>query len=117
LPEERIAFMGDLLFIDCHPYLMDGDPWEWAQVLERIEALPIETAVPGHGPIGGAKDLPLVRRYIIELEKLAAEVIDSGGTLEDSAHSQVPRPFDTWRMSSFFSPNMRFLHKRLEGGL
>ena len=60
LPEEKIAFMSDLLFINIHPYLPSGFPADWKQSLSKIEALGIQTAVPGHGPVGRSADLSLM---------------------------------------------------------
>ena len=43
LPTEKIAFMGDLLFIDCHPYVGDGFPSDWMRALDsaaRMSAPP-----------------------------------------------------------------------------
>jgi glyoxylase-like metal-dependent hydrolase (beta-lactamase superfamily II) len=54
LPDERIAYLADLLFIQVQPWLPDGDPEEWVRILERIEALDIATAIPGHGPLRSA---------------------------------------------------------------
>jgi glyoxylase-like metal-dependent hydrolase (beta-lactamase superfamily II) len=57
LPSERIVFTGDLLFVKRHPYLPDGSPDDWLRALERITALGIRTAVPGHGPVGDSTDI------------------------------------------------------------
>jgi glyoxylase-like metal-dependent hydrolase (beta-lactamase superfamily II) len=113
LPEERIAFLGDLLFIGYQPYLCDGDPWEWTQALEKIENLDIKIAVPGHGRPGGPADLRLIRQYIFELEKLAAEVADGRGSADEAAAQEIPAPFSTWKLKGIFAQNMRFLHGRL----
>jgi len=48
LPEERIAFTGDLLQPGA-PYLGDGYPDEWASTLDAIAALPFVWVLPGHG--------------------------------------------------------------------
>jgi cyclase len=113
LPAERILFTADLLFSGYHPYLPDGDPWEWTRSLHEIAGLDAQVAVPGHGPVGGASDLALVERYILELEKLAADVVDRSGSADDAAACPIPEPFDNWRFKSFFAYNMRFLHGRL----
>jgi len=113
LPAERIAFMGDLLFIGCHPYLADGDPQEWLRSLARIESLDLETFVPGHGPVGTADDLALMRQYITELEALAAEVVEAEGSADKAAERAIPSRFEMWCFARFFPTNMRFLHERI----
>ena len=52
LPEDRVLFTGDLLCVQAHPMLTQGDPHEWLRILDRIEQLDFEIAVPGHGPVG-----------------------------------------------------------------
>jgi len=113
LPTERIVFTADLLFIGYHPYLPDGDPWEWTQSLHEIAGLDAQVAAPGHGPVGGPSDLTLVERYILELEKLAADVVDRGGSADDAVACAIPEPFSDWRLANFFAHNMRFLHSKL----
>ncbi len=39
LPKERIAFMGDLLFVNIHPYLASGSPEKWKQSLAEVERI------------------------------------------------------------------------------
>ncbi|MCG2770093.1 MAG: hypothetical protein ABIK79_14670 [Chloroflexota bacterium] len=36
LPEERVAFLGDLGFFQCHPFLATGDPQRLMALLEEI---------------------------------------------------------------------------------
>jgi cyclase len=113
LPVERIAFMSDLLFIGYHPYLADGDPHEWLRSLSQIELLDVKTFVPGHGPVGTADDLALIRQYITELEALAAEVVEAEGSADQAAERAIPLRFKMWRFARFFPTNMRFLHERI----
>jgi len=113
LPAEKIAFMGDLLFIGCHPYLADGDPQEWLRSLAQIELLGLETLIPGHGRVGTSDDLALMRQYITELEELAAEVVKAEGSADQAAEQAIPPRFESWRFARFFPTNMRFLHERI----
>jgi len=113
LPVDKITFLGDLLFIRYHPYLADGDPQEWLRNLEQIELLGLKTLVPGHGPVGAAGDLAVMRQYIIELEAMAAEVVKVGGSAQKAAELSIPTPFETWRFARFFPTNMQFLHERI----
>jgi cyclase len=109
LPEEKIAFAGDLLFVGCHPYLGDGDPLAWVQYLQELEALDLQTIVPGHGPVGQPLDLALVRQYIVELTRLAEKLVKAGATAEEVAAQPVPEAYNDWQFSSFFAANMRYL--------
>jgi cyclase len=55
VPEEGVVFTGDNVFHKCRSWLQECDPWEWFAALKSIEALDVETIVPGHGePCGKA---------------------------------------------------------------
>lgn len=49
VPEEGVVFTGDNVFHRCRSWLQECDPWEWLEALRQIEALDVETIVPGHG--------------------------------------------------------------------
>jgi glyoxylase-like metal-dependent hydrolase (beta-lactamase superfamily II) len=78
LPEDKIAFMGDLLFVNTHPYLASGFPEKWKQSLAEVEALGVQTVVPGHGPVGRSADLSVMSQYIQSLESIVVNMIKSG---------------------------------------
>ena len=49
VPEEGVVFTGDNIFHRCRTWLQECDPWAWLDSLKAIEALDIETIIPGHG--------------------------------------------------------------------
>jgi glyoxylase-like metal-dependent hydrolase (beta-lactamase superfamily II) len=112
LPEERIAFMSDLLFVNFHPYLASGSPQQWKQSLAEIEALGVEIAVPGHGHVSGSSGLSAMLQYIQSLESIVANMIKSGKSAEQASFEPIPSQFDAWLcIEDFFVVNLKFLHK------
>jgi len=113
LPEEKIAFMSDLLFINIHPYLPNGFPTDWKQSLSNIQALGIQTAVPGHGPVGRSADLSVMTQYIQSLEDIATNMVKSGKSAKEVYLQPIPPPFETWWLffDNFFFSNLEFLYK------
>lgn len=112
LPDDEILFMGDLLFVRTHPWMGDGNPEEWARILEQIEQLHFTVAVPGHGPLGARADLALHRRYITDIVALAEASLSSGVPLEEATQTKMPAPFETWSGAEVFDWNMQFLYGR-----
>lgn len=112
LPEERIVFLGDLLFIGYQPYLGDGDPEELLRTLDRVEALDPSKVVPGHGPVGTKNDLSSTRDYVETLKKTVAGVGESGAGLESLAGKPEPEPFNKWKWHAFYRDNLKFLSER-----
>jgi cyclase len=109
LPAEGIAFVSDLLFVGCHPFLGDGDPLAWVQYLQELEAFNFRIIVPGHGSVCQSAHLGLTRQYIIDLTRLAEKVVKAGGTADQAALIPVPEAYQNWLFSPFFAANMRFL--------
>ncbi|MFC4801411.1 MBL fold metallo-hydrolase [Neobacillus sp. GCM10023253] len=58
IPEEKVLFMGDLLFVQTPPtYFEESNPRQWMKILEVVENLDFTKAVPGHGPVGTKNDV------------------------------------------------------------
>jgi cyclase len=117
LPEEKIAFLGDLAFFHRQPYLQDCDFLGWKNILEEIQKSEIETFIPGHGPVGQKADLLLLSQYLNALEKLVDQVQSVNGTLDDALAQTMPDPFSQWQRSGRhrFEDNVRFLFQYLSG--
>jgi cyclase len=109
LPDDRVAFLSDLLFVGYQPYLGYGDPGEWLRILSQIEALGLEVVVPGHGPVGKAADIAPMRRYIQELERTVNQAPESITAKELAVLSPVSATFNDWKFRSFYEENLEFL--------
>jgi len=115
LPQEGIAFMSDLLFIGHHPYLGGGDPERFCHALEAVSDLAPELLVPGHGPVGTADSLTLMRQYVHTLDGLARKMVEDGEAEEKIDAMSIPQPYDDWLFAAFFPGNMHFLYQRRSG--
>ncbi len=112
LPADGIIFTADLLFVNCHPYLADGDPAEARRALEQIGRLGAHTLVPGHGPVGTPEDLEQMARYIEEVRNLAHEAAYDRPESDDLRQIAMPDQYRSWGYKSFFESNLRFLIDR-----
>lgn len=113
LPDDQIAFVGDLLFNGAHPWIGHGDPDEWLRIYDKIEALnpTVEVVVPGHGPVATPAAFAALRRYLPALRRLVDEVIKAGGSVQDAEKKHVPAAFSDWGGAAF-QENVRFLYQR-----
>ena len=74
LPQSRTLFTGDLLFNAIVPVMPPGGSVaNWIQALEKLEALEVEHAIPGHGPIQTAEALADLRRWFLSLRTQVGE--------------------------------------------
>lgn len=112
LPQEGIAFMGDLLFIEHQPYLGGGDPGSLLSILDEVSGLAPKLLVPGHGPIGTAGSLKAMSQYVNALDELACAMVEAGEAEETIDTMAIPQPYDQWLFAAFFPVNMHFLYQR-----
>lgn len=112
LPEDKIAFIGDLGFFKTHPYLGDCNPEEWIATLDELAVSKINIFVPGHGPVGTKADLQALKTYILTLQALTASVVNCGGSEDDAASQPVPDFASDWAGFGRFERSMRYLYQR-----
>jgi glyoxylase-like metal-dependent hydrolase (beta-lactamase superfamily II) len=110
LPEEKLLFTGDLLFVQSHLWMGHGDQHERLRALDRLETLDLQSVMPGHGPLGTKADFGAARSYIQTLLKLGEEAVRSGKTAEQAMETPIPAEYADWRWREGFGYNMHFLH-------
>ncbi len=69
LPNDSVCFVGDILWVDQHPYMAQGNTLEWLGALELIRNLGAQYLVPGHGPVCGPEATHRVGEYIEFMRK------------------------------------------------
>ena len=106
LPDEKVAFLGDLVNVGMHPSVTDGVPSRWRAMLTRIRRLGLRTVVPGHGPTGTPGDVRRVERYLAYLDARAGRARRRGEDPLHLARSGVPAAFREWREPEFFGENL-----------
>jgi cyclase len=113
LPDDKIAFMSDLLFVNYHPYLPGCSPELFRKSLREVGKLGVQTLVPGHGPVGSPSDLTLLDEYIQTLESIARNMVKRGESPEEIRLQPVPPPFNDWSQffEDLFAMNLCFLIK------
>lgn len=106
LPEDNIAFVGDLLFTGTHPWLGAGDPKQWLRTLKKLQSYNLQAYIPGHGYEGGTEDIMLIEEYISMIEAIAQKAAE--GEYEDEAlGGMLKEPFKSWKGNKFL-PNVKF---------
>ena len=64
LPDERVVFTGDILFIGGTPIMWAGPIGNWIAACELIESLDPAVIVPGHGPLTDLAGVRAVAAYL-----------------------------------------------------
>lgn len=82
IPAEKVAFAGDILFTDFHPYLATGDIDGWLGNLAVLQGLDAERIIPGHGPLSNAADVRAMTAYLRLFDRKARQLVEAGATPE-----------------------------------
>jgi len=114
IPSEEIVFLGDIGFFNQLPYMADCDPDGWISILDDLKNSKYQVFFPGHGPVGGAQDLVLLKEYISMLIKMVADAIDRGDTVDEVLNQEIPEPYKTWSIGSARPEvNTKFMYEYL----
>lgn len=113
LPGERILFMGDLLFVDSHPYLAEGSPESLIGALKRISGWDASLFVPGHGRIGGREDLFSLIEYVEFCIAAATKAKHEGCSKESLLDVAIPDKFADWQMPHMLRSSLSAIYDRL----
>ena len=107
IPDERIAWCGDLVWNGMFPNYMDAIPSQLSRSVRALQADQQTIYVPGHGPLAGPEDLSRYLRVIDGLEDTARTARQEGWTAVSTtqpssvARSHAIRPLEiaAYRMS------------------
>lgn len=112
LPEEGIIFMGDLLVVQHHPWLGNGNPDELVRIFQQIEALSPKHLVPGHGPVGSLEDIQKECRYIERVKDIVNQILTAGKKYDDLTITDLGEEFTDWDSRVCFRWNVGVLLER-----
>jgi len=115
LPKEKVAFLGDLLFVQRHPWLGDGDADSWKKHLENFYAdTSLKQFVPGHGPVAGKDAIQALVYYINDLEQLTKQAIQNGESDSMFVKTAILPKYENWWYGRFYSGNLEFLYGQMK---
>jgi glyoxylase-like metal-dependent hydrolase (beta-lactamase superfamily II) len=117
LPQDGIAFVGDIGFFDTQPFMAYCDIDLYRKQLHFFCDSDFRVLVPGHGVVGGKPEAEQELAYFDVLEDLVGKVVKKGGSLEAALQIALPPPFDRWLFGGMnrFAVNVRYLYKH-QGG-
>ena len=97
-PDERVLFAVDMVTVGRLPYRDLSDAYfpDWIEALGRIEALDFDILAPGHGPLGGKRDVADHRRYFEDLHAAVVAAARAGQSLEEMKQSITLDAYKDW---------------------
>ncbi len=127
IPQKRVFLMGDLLNSEVHAgggSLVPGDgsdPDMWIRILGNIidRKLPVDTYVPGHGPVHvgrGVKDLQDAQHYFLVMRDAVASMMAQGKTLDQIIQEfKVPPEFANYGLTDRLKTTLPLYYWQLSG--
>ena len=111
IPQRRVMFLGDLLNNELHPGPAEAAGVFYADIQGTIDILnniinrnlPVDTYVPGHGPIHvgrGVADVVDQRDYFIAMRDEVAKMVMAGKSLDE-----IQREFKVPARFAHYQPN------------
>ena len=115
LPDDKLMYAGDVATNAGAPFTMDGYPASWVSVLEKLEALDVETIVPGHGPVGDKGMATTEREFLAGLTSETRKRLDSGMSVEKAVADITVPGFESWSEGEGFETSVERLYLELRG--
>ncbi len=116
LPRQKIAFLGDLLFVGRFPWLGDCDLDGWIARLGRVLSLDIDTVVPGHGGISTLREVAAFRDLLCGLRAVVGRAVSAGFSEEATVRElALPQYASLPRYREWLPANLRASYRYLKG--
>lgn len=77
LPERRLLFAGDLAFNGGTPFVLMGSVAGSLAAYDRLRSWPVDTVVPGHGPVCDPGIFDRMADYLTWLQRVARDAADA----------------------------------------
>jgi cyclase len=96
LPEHKILFAADLAFFHLVPYCHNAHISKWMEAMDNVMKMDVDVIVPGHGPVGGKKDLAESAEYFRFLKPEVKKRYDAKMSPGAAAADLKMGKYDNW---------------------
>ena len=87
VPDAGTLYAGDILFIESTPIVWVGPPQRWVDACDLLLDMPVDTFVPGHGPVTDKRGVIRVRDYLQFVITEATKRYEQGMSVDDAIAS------------------------------
>lgn len=109
LPDDGIVFMGDVLSVQRHPWISDGQPKTWQATLKKFyDNAAYTTFLPGHGPVCHKEGVEQLYEYLEKVQDLTQNASTDSLKVE-LMQQPIPQPYQKWYFGRFYQPNLQYL--------
>jgi cyclase len=115
IPDDRVVFTGDILFIGGHPIMWAGPMGNWLRACDRILEMDVETIVPGHGPITDKKGVAEVKGYLEYIYDETRKRYEAGMPAFEAAKEIPLDRYASWSDGERIVVNVATIYRELSG--
>jgi glyoxylase-like metal-dependent hydrolase (beta-lactamase superfamily II) len=102
VPEDKVIFAGDLLFVGRYPWAGDPtvNPTAWIEAFEKILGLDAEKIVSGHGPLCDNKEVKAQLKWFKDIRYMMMGMIADGIPVDEAVEYKFPELYPSDRPES-----------------
>jgi cyclase len=117
LPQHKILFAADLAFFHLIPYCHNAHVSKWMESIDKVLKMDVDVIVPGHGPVGGKKDLAESGEYFRFLKSEVKKRYDAKMSAGAAAADIKMGKYDNWMGPERLLMNTVRLYDEFKGTL
>ena len=117
VPEHKILFAADLAFFHLVPYCHNAYISKWMESIDKVMKMDVDVIVPGHGPVGGKKDLAESQEYFRFLKTEVKKRYDAKMSPGAAAADMKMGKYDNWMGPERIVMNTVRLYDEFKGTL
>jgi glyoxylase-like metal-dependent hydrolase (beta-lactamase superfamily II) len=117
LPEQRVAYTGDLLFVFGTPIVWAGPYAGWIRACDLLLSLDCDVYVPGHGPLTDRRGVEGIKAYLGFVHAEARARFDAGMSARDAAFDIDLGPYAEWGDSERLAINVVSAYREFDPSL
>ncbi len=115
IPENRVLFAGDILFIGGTPIMWAGPASNWIKACDMILEMDLDAIVPGHGPVTDKKGVAAMKGYWEYLYAEARKRFDAGMSPEQAVSDIDMGRYSSWSDGERIVVNVQTLYREFKG--
>lgn len=115
VPQDKVVYTGDILFIDGTPLMWAGPVANWIRACDLIMGMDVEAIVPGHGPITDKTGVQQVKDYLTYIDQEARKRYDAGLSWQDAARDIALADYASWIDNERIAINVHTLFAEYAG--
>ena len=112
LPDERVLFAGDVIWVGFHPNLEDANIEGWLNALEAVSKMGVDHIVPGHGPVADKSCIAPLAKYLRYFDANFIRLARENVPKRQIAQSVVTEGTEEWKLKMIVERNVDILYDR-----